>query len=492
MGKRKAIQRVALAAAVALGASACLSDSGSSGGGGNSGTKAGDKNVEIVFGFGGSQSKGFQESLKGFEQQSGIKIKFTEASQSFDTLIRTRVRANNVPDIALFPQPGILKDFIKQGKMTDLSTQLDVNKLQSDLVPGVLDAGEVDGKFYGVPVSMNVKSLVFYPKQAWAAKGYQVPKTQQELTDLTNKIKSDGTPPWCMGMESQSATGWVATDWLEANLLEEAGPDTYDKWVNHQIPFNDPAVKKAAQDFESLVLADGNVLGGRKQTVSTAFATSANPMFDNPPKCFLHRQGNFITQAGFFPAKVVADIDNQVGVFQYPGQTADSKPMLGGGDLAAVFNGKDDDTKQVMAFLTGKDYPGGLYVTPCIAEAENDWPIVQRETFAPILYLMTYRDLDQAIAIHNAVPQGLSSAIFTTDLRESERFLSARGSDCGIANVNIGTSGAEIGGAFGGEKETGGGRESGSDTWKAYMRRQTVTVNYSDALPLAQGIKFGD
>ena len=144
------------------------------------------------------------------------------------------------------------------------------------------------------------------------------------------------------------------------------------------------------------------------------------------------------------------------------------------------------------ARLSGRDYPGGLYVTPCIVEAKNDWPIVQQETFAPILYLMTYSNLDEAIAMHNAVPQGLSSAIFTTDLRESERFLSARGSDCGIANVNIGTSGAEIGGAFGGEKETGGGRESGSDSWKAYMRRQTVTVNYSDALPLAQGIRFGD
>ncbi len=140
--------------------------------------------------------------------------------------------------------------------------------------------------------------------------------------------------------------------------------------------------------------------------------------------------------------------------------------------------------------LSGKQYSGELYVSPCIAEAKNDWPIVQRETFAPILYLITYRDLDEAIAMQNAVPQGLSSAIFTTDLRESERFLSVRGSDCGIANVNIGTSGAEIGGAFGGEKETGGGRESGSDAWKAYMRRQTVTVNYSDALPLAQGIQF--
>ncbi len=142
--------------------------------------------------------------------------------------------------------------------------------------------------------------------------------------------------------------------------------------------------------------------------------------------------------------------------------------------------------------LTGKDYPGGLYVMPCIAEAKNEWPVVQHETFAPILYVLSYRTLDEAIALQNGVPQGLSSAIFTTDMREAEKFLAARGSDCGIANVNIGTSGAEIGGAFGGEKETGGGRESGSDAWKAYMRRQTVTINYSDSLPLAQGIKFGD
>ncbi|WP_415910349.1 aldehyde dehydrogenase family protein [Oleiharenicola sp. Vm1] len=142
--------------------------------------------------------------------------------------------------------------------------------------------------------------------------------------------------------------------------------------------------------------------------------------------------------------------------------------------------------------LAGKEFPGGTYVTPCLIEARNEWPVVQHETFAPILYVMSYRTLAEAIALQNGVPQGLSSAIFTTDLREAEEFLSARGSDCGIANVNIGTSGAEIGGAFGGEKETGGGRESGSDSWKAYMRRQTVTVNYSNALPLAQGIKFGD
>ena len=133
----------------------------------------------------------------------------------------------------------------------------------------------------------------------------------------------------------------------------------------------------------------------------------------------------------------------------------------------------------------------GHYVTPAIVRAEHDWPIVHEETFAPILYVMPYSDLDEVIAWHNEVPQGLSSAIFTNDVREAERFTGPTGSDCGIANVNLGTSGAEIGGAFGGEKETGGGREAGSDAWKAYMRRQTNTVNYSRDLPLAQGIEFG-
>ena len=140
--------------------------------------------------------------------------------------------------------------------------------------------------------------------------------------------------------------------------------------------------------------------------------------------------------------------------------------------------------------LNGAGYESGCYVKPCIAEAQNHYQIVQHETFAPILYVMKYATLEEAIALQNGVPQGLSSAIMTLNMRESELFLSDKGSDCGIANVNIGTSGAEIGGAFGGEKETGGGRESGSDAWKAYMRRQTNTINWSNSLPLAQGIKF--
>jgi aldehyde dehydrogenase (NAD+) len=140
--------------------------------------------------------------------------------------------------------------------------------------------------------------------------------------------------------------------------------------------------------------------------------------------------------------------------------------------------------------LSGPGYESGTYVVPAIVEAQNHWPIVQQETFAPILYVMRYRTLDEAITLQNSVPQGLSSSIFTDSLQEAEQFLGPAGSDCGIANVNVGPSGAEIGGAFGGEKETGGGREAGSDAWKAYMRRQTVTINYGNTLPLAQGIRF--
>ena len=160
--------------------------------------------------------------------------------------------------------------------------------------------------------------------------------------------------------------------------------------------------------------------------------------------------------------------------------------------LKAIEKAKNEGAKIIVegGVIDGKNYESGCYVKPCIIEAKNEFHIVQEETFAPILYVMKYKTIDEAIGMQNNVPQGLSSSIFTNDMREMELFLSTAGSDCGIANVNIGTSGAEIGGAFGGEKETGGGRESGSDAWKIYMRRQTNTINYGTDLPLAQGIKF--
>ncbi|MEO6833369.1 MAG: aldehyde dehydrogenase family protein [Chitinophagaceae bacterium] len=177
-------------------------------------------------------------------------------------------------------------------------------------------------------------------------------------------------------------------------------------------------------------------------------------------------------------------------------ETSHVGPLIDKDAVAAYLKSIDaikaEGGKEIVAggLLEGAGYESGCYVQPCIFEVENSYKIVQHETFAPILYIMKYSKLEEAIALQNAVPQGLSSSIFTLNMREAETFLSHKGSDCGIANVNIGTSGAEIGGAFGGEKETGGGRESGSDSWKAYMRRQTNTINWGDTLPLAQGIKF--
>jgi aldehyde dehydrogenase (NAD+) len=165
-------------------------------------------------------------------------------------------------------------------------------------------------------------------------------------------------------------------------------------------------------------------------------------------------------------------------------------PLVNEAAVRNMQRGLETIRSQGAEVLYGGGQLGGCYVEPCLVRARHDLPIMREEIFAPILYVIPFDTLDEAIAWHNDVPQGLSSAMFTTNLISAETFLSARGSDCGIANVNIGTSGAEIGGAFGGEKDTGGGRESGSDSWKQYMRRQTVTINWSDELPLAQGIEF--
>lgn len=183
-------------------------------------------------------------------------------------------------------------------------------------------------------------------------------------------------------------------------------------------------------------------------------------------------------------------IGNPLDEQNHVGPVIDKKAVIA--YVSAAHEVREEGGSLLIAekILEGKAFESGCYVNPCIAEVNADFKIVKQETFAPILYLMKYKTLDEAIEIQNNVPQGLSSAIFTLNLREAEQFLSAQGSDCGIANVNIGTSGAEIGGAFGGEKETGGGRESGSDAWKSYMRRQTNTINYGSQLPLAQGIKF--
>jgi len=404
-------QGIVVAAVAMLFASACLGGEGG-GGGGNTGaqTGSGDKSIEIMFGFGGDQSKGFEAAMKEFESSSGITVKLTEASQSFDTLIRPRVQGNNPPDIALFPQPGLMLDFAKQGKLQDLGSLLDVDRLRGQLIPGILETGTLDGKVYGVIASMNVKSLVWYPKKAFEAKGYKIPTTIAELEALTNQIKADGTAPWCVGIASAAATGWPATDWIEDFVLRYGGPEKYDQWVRHEIPFNDPVVVQAAQEFDKLALADGNVFGGRKAVVSNDYATAMNPMFDNPPKCFLHRQGNFITQKGFIKESARQNLDEEVGLFQLPGTDAANKPLLVGGDLAGAFS-NDDDTKKALEYIASptfafKNLAASSYLSPYKEFDVNKYEDTTTQEIAKLAYGSTVARFDGSDLMPGAVGAG--------------------------------------------------------------------------------------
>lgn len=351
---------VATFGAVALLTSGCLSSGTSSSSSGGSGGTA-KTTVSIMFGFGGDQTQGFKDSLDPWAKTNGITIKYIQAS-SFDTLIRSSVAGNNAPDIALFPQPGLLKDIQKQGKLQPLDGILDMAKLQSSIVPGFLDAATVGGKHYGVPVSMNIKSLVFYNKPAFTAKGYKIPTTIDELLTLTNQIKASGTAPWCIGEESGAATGWPGTDWVEELVLKQSGPDVYDKWISHAVKFEDPAIKAAWDTYAKFALTPGNVFGGSKSIVSTAFATAANPMFTKPPGCVLHKQGNFVTQKGFLSDAVRAKIDTNLGVFPFPKGKFDT--VEGGGDVAALFTKGDSNVTKVLKELTEDPTFGGVWAGP--------------------------------------------------------------------------------------------------------------------------------
>jgi alpha-glucoside transport system substrate-binding protein len=366
MHRRVVVRSLATASAVALLSTSCLSEGGDAGGGGGGGN--GDNSVEVMYAFSGPDSQYFQAGLKDFLAKEGITVKFS-STPDFDKLIRSRVAGNNIPDIAVFPQPGIALDIAKSGKLADLSTVIDdFETYKSNTV--LLDAGTSDdGKVYAAPYKVAVKSLVWYPKKAFADAGYTVPKTQAELLMLTEKIKADGRTPWCVGIEAAAASGWAATDWMEDYILRFGGPEKYDQWVKHEIPFTDPVVKQAADEIAKIWFPEGNVLGGRKAIASTPVTTAGNPMFQPTPKCFLHRQSSFLALPGSFPADVVANLDERAGIFPLPPIEAGEQPVLGAGDLAGLFSQDDEAAKKVLNFIVSKEMhelvvPNGGFISP--------------------------------------------------------------------------------------------------------------------------------
>ena len=334
-------------AGAAMTLTGCLG-SGSGGGGGGED----DGTVTIWTSMDQPVVDGLEKSLAAKADEAGIDVKW-ERVTGIDKLIMTKLNASDAPDIAVVPQPGVVANMVKRGGAQPLDDVLDMGALEDSMFPGIIEAGTVDGKFYGPQINANVKSLVFYPKKAWEEAGYPIPESLDELSQLTEQIKGDGGTPWCLGIFSEGSVGWPATDWIEDLVARFGGEDTYNSWVEGETKFDSPVVRESAEWFEDNVLAEGNVPGGRRGVASTDFGAAGNPMFEAEPGCWMLKQGTFIT--GFFPDDVQANLDEEVGVFGFPpAEPGGENYVVGGGDLATALS-DDEDTQEIMNLLAETD-----------------------------------------------------------------------------------------------------------------------------------------
>ena len=358
--QRRSAKVFATLAAVSLGLAACggSDDGGSTDAGKDSGATKIDcspyktfgdlkgKTVTVYTTIVAPEDGPHIASYKPFEDCTGVKIKY-EGSREMEAQISVRVKGGNAPDIAYLPQPGLLKTLVATGKVIPAPPETEANVDKN--MPDWKTYGTVDGKFYAAPLGANVKSYVWYSPTAFKDKGYEVPKTWDDLLKLTDKIATDNpdAKPWCAGIESGDATGWPATDWVEDVMLRTAGPEVYDKWVAHEIPFNDPAVATALAEVGKILKNPKYVNGGQgdvKTIASTSFQDAGLPILDG--SCYMHRQASFYS-ANFPKGTKVAE-DGDVWAFYLPAKDESTKPVLGAGEVTAAFR----DAPEVKAFQT--------------------------------------------------------------------------------------------------------------------------------------------
>jgi alpha-glucoside transport system substrate-binding protein len=318
----------------------------------------------------------FDNSIKAFEDATGIDIQYS-GSKEFEASIRIAVEGGSAPDIVDFPQPGLLATFAKEGKVVDLTEIVSADWLKQNYIQSWLDMATMegpDGPFTaGVWARANGKSLVFYPKKAFDEAGYTVPETWDDLMALTEQISSDGDTPWCIGIESGAATGWAMTDWIEDVMLRTTSLENYDKWVKGELKFDSPEVRNALKYVTDIWFNDAYVYGGRKAIPTTSFGDAPKPMFDNPPKCWLHRQGNFITT--FFPEGLEPGVDYDF-FYLPPIDDQYGKPVLGAGDIYAVFNDRPEVRAAIQYFSTGDSVKGWVEAGGAISphkDSSLDW-----------------------------------------------------------------------------------------------------------------------
>ncbi len=296
----------------------------------------------------------FDATVADFEAKTGIDIQY-QGSKEFEASIKAAMDAGNAPDIIDFPQPGLLAAFARQGKIIDVSKFLNLDALKANYNQSWLDMATMPGKegniMAGVWERVNGKSLVWYPKKAWDESGYQIPTTWEEMKSLMDTMVADGSTPWCIGIESGAATGWAATDWMEEIMLRTTSLENYDKWLTNDLPFASPEVKKAAEVMTD-IWQDKYVYGGRASIVKTSFGDAPLPMFDaKGPKCWMHKQGNFITS--FFPEGSKPGVD--YSFFYFPGlDAAYGKPVLVAGDIWAATQDRPEVQAVIEYFTKGE------------------------------------------------------------------------------------------------------------------------------------------
>lgn len=319
-----------------LGLTACGSDNGDS-------STPEEGTVTVLGVVVGEQQEKLEAALAPFEEKTGIEVKY-EGTDAFAKLLPVRVRSGKAPDVAMFPQPGLMQDFAKSGDLVPVTNFMEPAALEAAYPEEWLNLATVDEKPYGVWYRASVKSLVWYNPEAFEARGYEVPKTWDELIALSDKIVADGGTPWCLGMESGDATGWVGTDWVEDIMLRTAGPEVYDQWTSHEIPFDAPPVKKAFETFGEIVQKPKYISGGAPSIIGTPFGDAPRGLFLSPPRCYLHRQANFIST--FFPDS--AKPGETADVFAFPEIDAEQGlPILVAGDVFGMFN----DTPEAQALM---------------------------------------------------------------------------------------------------------------------------------------------
>lgn len=309
--------------------------------------------VTVMGTWGGQELEAFEKVMAAFEERTGIDVQFT-GSRDLVTILTTRVEAGNPPDIAAMPNPGFVLQFAKEGHLVDLSKFLDMDEIAEQYSQAWIDLGSVDGGLYAIFISADLKSMVWYNPKQFAAKGYEVPTTWDELTALAERIIADGGTPWSIGLESDAASGWPGTDWIEDIMLRIGGPDLYDQWVNHEIPWTHPKVKEAFEIFGAIARDSTQVYGGPTAVLATNFGDSVNALFTDPPRAYMHRQATFI-QSFILNANPGLVAGEDYDFFVLPG--IDPKygtPSLGAADMVSVFNDRPE-VREFIRFLSSPE-----------------------------------------------------------------------------------------------------------------------------------------